>query len=263
MGEIPDSHPRKASLLARAKLTEAASQGLLAESALIAHGRGEAFDYLLGEKTSESASLAIRQTAARLLNAERPVISLNGNTTVLAGEQAIMAAAIIGCPVEVNIYYRTPERMQKLTSTLEKIRIKVSQMAPPSGWNGAQWHDSVNSVEVLGADADGRIEGLEGPRAICSSRGIEAADAVLVPLEDGDRCEALVALGKQVLVIDLNPLSRTARMAHVTIVDEVSRAMTELCSVLIEEPEISQWDNGQALRDALAIMAQASNQIPS
>ena len=68
MGEIPDSHPRKASLLARAKLTEAASQGLLAESALIAHGRGEAFDYLLGEKTSKSASLAIRETAARLLN---------------------------------------------------------------------------------------------------------------------------------------------------------------------------------------------------
>ena len=47
MGEIPDSHPRKASLLARAKLTEAASQGLLAESALIAHVRGEDFDYLL------------------------------------------------------------------------------------------------------------------------------------------------------------------------------------------------------------------------
>ena len=84
-----------------------------------------------------------------------------------------------------------------------------------------------------------------------------------MPLEDGDRCEALVALGKQVLVIDLNPLSRTARMAHVTIVDEVSRAMTELCSALVEELELSQWDNGQALRDALAIMAQASNHIPS
>ena len=119
MGEISDSHPRKASLLARAKLTEAASQGLLAESALIAHGRGEAFDYLLGEKTSDSASLAIRATAARLLKAERAVISLNGNTTVLAGEQAIRAAAIIGCPVEVNIFYRTPERMEILISTLE------------------------------------------------------------------------------------------------------------------------------------------------
>ena len=52
-------------------------------------------------------------------------------------------------------------------------------------------------------------------------------------------------------------------MAHVTIVDEVSRAMTELCSALVEKPEISQWDNDKALRDALGIMAQASNQIPS
>ena len=263
MGEIPDSHPRKASLLARAKLTEAASQGLLAESALIAHGRGEAFDYLLGERTSDSASQAIRETAARLLKAERAVISLNGNTTVLAGEQAIRAAAIIGCPVEVNIYYRTPERMENLISTLENLRLNVANQDPPLGWDDSQWPDIVNSVDILGGDADGRIEGLEGPRSICSSRGIEVADAVLVPLEDGDRCEALVALGKQVLVIDLNPLSRTARMAHVTIVDEVSRAMTELCSALVEEPEISQWDNGQALRDALGIMAQASNQIPS
>jgi len=52
-------------------------------------------------------------------------------------------------------------------------------------------------------------------------------------------------------------------MAHVTIVDEVSRAMTELCSALVEEPKISQWDNGQALRDALEIIAQAPNQIPN
>ena len=261
MGEIPDSHPRKASLLARAKLTEAAAEGLLAQSAMIAHGRGEAFDYLLGEKTSESASQAIREVAARLLNAERAVISLNGNTTVLAGEQAIRAAAIIGCPVEVNIYYRTPERIQKLISALEEIRQKVANEVPPSGWGSSQWSESVNSTEILGADADGRIEGLEGPRALCSSRGIQAADAVLVPLEDGDRCEALVGLGKQVLVIDLNPLSRTARMAHVTIVDEVTRAMTELCIALSEKTQVSSWDNDQALRDALAIMAQASEQI--
>ena len=35
MGEIPDSHPRKVSLLARAKLTEAAAEGLLAQSCLL------------------------------------------------------------------------------------------------------------------------------------------------------------------------------------------------------------------------------------
>ena len=96
MGEIPDSHPRKASLLARAKLTEASLQGLLAESAMIAHGRGEAFDYLLGEQTSDSARAAIGESAARLRAAKHPIISLNGNTTVLAGADAIRAAAILG-----------------------------------------------------------------------------------------------------------------------------------------------------------------------
>ena len=75
------------------------------------------------------------------------------------------------------------------------------------------------------------------------------------------RCEALIALGKQVIVIDLNPLSRTARMAHVTIVDEVSRAMAELCRALVAEPQVSDWDNEQALRDALEIMGEASKRI--
>ena len=81
--------------------------GLLADSAMIAHGRGEAFDYLLGERTTESAREAIRESAARLGNARRPVISVNGNTTVLAGDGAIRLAAVLGCPIEVNLYYRT------------------------------------------------------------------------------------------------------------------------------------------------------------
>ena len=63
------------------------------------------------------------------------------------------------------------------------------------------------------------------------------------------------------LVIDHNPLSRTARMAHVTIVDEVTRAMTELCIALTEDLKVSDWDNNQSLRDALAIMVEASELI--
>ncbi len=47
MADIPASHPRRASLLRRKSLVDAAKLGLLADSALIAHGRGEAFDYLL------------------------------------------------------------------------------------------------------------------------------------------------------------------------------------------------------------------------
>ena len=255
MGEIPDSHPRKASLLARAKLTQAAREGLLAESAMIAHGRGEAFDYLLGEKTSDSAKTAIKECAARLLAAENPIVSMNGNTTVLAGKQAIRAAAIIGCPIEVNIYYRTPERMEKLIAALESMKEEVAAEVDE------KTKASVMAVEILGADTDGKIDGLEGPRSICSRKGIESADVVLVPLEDGDRCEALVALGKQVLVIDLNPLSRTARTATVTIVDEVARALGEMEELLLQNPQSTDWDNQKTLREALEIISDSSKRI--
>ena len=47
MADIPDSHPRKASLMSRLRMVEASKRGLLAESAMIAHGRGEAFDLSL------------------------------------------------------------------------------------------------------------------------------------------------------------------------------------------------------------------------
>jgi phosphopantothenate synthetase len=50
-------------------------------------------------------------------------------------------------------------------------------------------------------------------------------------------------------------------MAHVTIVDEVSRAMSELYRALLTKPEASDWDNEQALRDALEIMGEASKRI--
>ncbi|MEE2811887.1 MAG: hypothetical protein VX320_01685, partial [Candidatus Thermoplasmatota archaeon] len=86
MGEVPTSHPRYRSLMSRKKLVEAASRGMLAESALIAHGRGEAFDYLLNESTCEAAKNAISEVATRLLVAERPILSLNGNATALAGD---------------------------------------------------------------------------------------------------------------------------------------------------------------------------------
>ena len=82
---------------------------------------------------------------------------------------------------------------------------------------------------------------------------------VLVPLEDGDRCEALVAAGKQVLVIDLNPLSRTSMTATVTIVDEVSRASSKLLDQVVGgERESSYWDNAAALNAALDIISDAS-----
>ena len=89
---------------------------------------------------------------------------------------------------------------------------------------------------------------------MCSADGIEKADVVLVPLEDGDRCEALIALGKEVIAIDLNPLSRTSRTATVTIVDEVSRALSGIVNELHSNPEPSIWDNKNTLKDALEVM---------
>mgnify|MGYP003323670396 FL=1 len=258
MGDIPDSHPRRTSLLARQSLVDAAAEGLLADSAMIAHGRGEAFDYLLGETTSDSARDAIREVAARLLAAERPVISVNGNTVVLAGEELIRVAAVVGCPIEVNLYYRTPERVMGLLGRLSEQRDVVAAEVPPRGWEG-DWREAVGSVVLLGSSAGHSIPGLDGPRAKCCREGIGQADVVLVPLEDGDRCEALVAAGKQVLVVDLNPLSRTSMMATVTVVDEVSRASSELLGEVVSgDCEPGPWNNAAALNAALSIISDAS-----
>ena len=125
MVEIPDSHPRKRSLLSRQKIVEGSLKGLLADSAMIAHGRGEAFDYLLGEVTTESAGSAIRESAARLMAADHPVISVNGNTVLLAGKRALRLAAALGCAIDVNLYYRTPERVAGLLSLMEEQRTLV------------------------------------------------------------------------------------------------------------------------------------------
>mgnify|MGYP001770770919 CR=1 FL=1 len=91
------------------------------------------------------------------------------------------------------------------------------------------------------------------------------ADVVLLGLEDGDRTEALVRMGKRVIAIDLNPLSRTARAATVTIVDNVVRAFPllvkyarEMKNLSREELEgvVARYDNRAVLASALRFMAQ-------
>ena len=49
-----------------------------------------------------------------------------------------------------------------------------------------------------------------------------------MPIEDGDRAEALVKMGKVVISIDINPLSRTSRTATVPVSDEMSRALENI-----------------------------------
>ncbi|EQD37480.1 protein containing DUF137, partial [mine drainage metagenome] len=72
------------------------------------------------------------------------------------------------------------------------------------------------------------MPGLPSDRARVDRAGIYVADVCVVPLEDGDRTEALRALGKRVISIDLNPLSRTSRTADLPIVDELVRALDRL-----------------------------------
>ncbi len=249
VGEVPKSHPRYASLMARKRMTDAANAGMLADSALIAHGRGEAFDYLLGEVTCEPARRAICKTASTLLSADKCVISVNGNTVALAGTQLIACAAVLNCPVEVNIYYRTHERMKALISALEKQRMDAAELYPNLA-------EKIANVPILGNKPDGQIPNLEGPRANCHSDGILSANVILVPLEDGDRCEALIAMGKTVCVIDLNPLSRTAKTASVTIVDELTRCVPILLNELMREStsQDDDWDNDLNLQEVIAVM---------
>ena len=206
--KIPPEHPRAESLRIRERLIEQFSEGVVATAGLIAHGRGEAFDYLVGERTTKPALKAIKAAASALLTAEKPVVSVNGNTAALVAEEIVKLVSVTKARIEVNLFYRSVERERAIKELLEKA--------------GA--HD----VLGVGEDASAKIPELGSERRRVDPRGILLADVVLVPLEDGDRTEALVKMGKKVIAIDLNPLSRTAQKATITIVDNVVRAMPKL-----------------------------------
>lgn len=204
MTTLPRSHPRYRSLVVRAHLAEQMDRGLVVPEGLMAHGRGEAFDYLLGERTTPSAARAERAAAARLLLASRPVLSVNGNVAALAASQvAQLARALPSLRVEVNLFHRTPERARLVEEVLTEAGVRT----------------------VLGVRPTARLRGLPSDRGWVDREGILLADVVLVPLEDGDRAQALVQAGKFVIAIDLNPLSRTAVASQLPVVDELTRAL--------------------------------------
>ena len=204
---VPRSHPRYESLMIREKLVKGVEEGITVLQGLIAHGRGEMFDYVLGEKTHDFAWEAERAGTALMLISKHPVISVNGNTAVLVPEKLKELSEILNAPVEVNIFHFSKERVEKIKRYLEGFGIKV----------------------LAGCDAE--LKGLEHGRRIVDKRGILIADVVLVPLEDGDRCKVLKEHGKKVIAIDLNPLSRTAMTADITIVDNVVRAIPNMVKI--------------------------------
>jgi len=209
---IPRSHPRYASLMQRERLVRAWKAGIVVPEGLIAHGRGEAWDYLMGEGTSAPALVAERAAAAYLLAAHRPVISVNGNVAALNGGDVVRLAKAIPARIEVNLFHRSQDRVRKIVHLLE----------------------SAGAKSVLGLRPNARIPGLDSKRALANREGIFGADVVLVPLEDGDRAEALVRMKKTVISVDLNPLSRTSQRATIPIVDELTRALRNIEKFVIE-----------------------------
>jgi len=205
MATIPKSHPRLNSLLIREKLVDGFDNNLVAKEGLLAHGRGEAFDYLIGEKTSKSAKKAIKVAAFMLKNAENSVISVNGNFAALCPKEIIQLAKSTNSKIEVNLFYSSEKRKKAITRILKK--------------SGAK--------EILGLNkkSSTKLLGIDSARRIVDKNGIFSADVVLVPLEDGDRTIALKKAKKKVITFDLNPLSRTAETADITIVDNVTRSM--------------------------------------
>lgn len=243
MVEIPRSHPRYWSLVLRERVVEAMRGGVVVPEGLIAHGRGECFDYLLGEETRGFALEAARAAVALLLLARRPVISVNGNAAALAARDLVRLADTVGAVLEVNLFYRSEERARRIRDLLLA--------------SGAR--------EVVGVeDAVVPVPGLEHARGRVSPRGIAAADVVMVALEDGDRTEALRRWGKKVIAVDLNPLSRTARAADVTIVDNIVRIVPRMVEMAGEmrtwprgrlEAVVAGYDNRRVLAESLRFIS--------
>ncbi len=237
---IPESHPRYESLVLREKIVEASKEGYLADSAMIAHGRGEAFDYLIGEKTTYPAKRAIYVAVAALILSKNPVISVNGNATALAIDEIIEFAQLIDAKIEINLFYRTDERVKLITELYKN-------------------HGYENILGTLDDDIE-YLDGIKNNRATASKTGIFEADTILIPLEDGDRAEILKKSGKNILTIDLNPLSRTSKMSDVSIVDNIVRAiplMTKIAYDLKNQKRkeliemVNDFDNDENLNDSL------------
>ena len=231
--KIPKSHPRFVSLNIREKIVSAYNNGLVAKEGLLAHGRGEAFDYLIGERTMRSARTAINAAAVTLLTAKNSVISVNGNIAALCPKEIIQLAKITKSKIEVNLFYHNEDRKKKIVKHLKNAGAK----------------------QVLGTNprSNRKIIGIDSPRRIIDKDGIFAADVILIPLEDGDRTQALKNAGKTIITFDLNPLSRTAQTADITIVDNVVRGMRLLISACKKaKTKKVNFNNRKALASAIS-----------
>ena len=225
---IPKSHPRYESLMQRHKIEEGIKDGFVPTTGMIAQGRGEAFDYLIGERTTKSAELAEKAAVCALKKSQRPVISVNGNVAALCPEDVVKLAKLLDAKIEVNLFYWTKEREEKIAAILKKAGAK----------------------KVYGVGKKVRVPGLDSARGLVDPEGIHTSDCVLVMLEDGDRAEALKRLGKTVIAIELNPFSRTAQAADMAVVDNVVRALPNMIKFAGKSCSVTGFDNKKNLKES-------------
>ncbi|MHA1466696.1 MAG: phosphopantothenate/pantothenate synthetase [Promethearchaeota archaeon] len=244
--DIPKTHPRYQSLKYRHKIIEGLKSLVVTEAGLIAHGRGECFDYILGEITREPAKIAIKAAVAMLLLAKNPVISVNGNVAALVPNELVAFANEVNAPLEINLFYKKEGRIDAIKKVLEK--------------SGAIDIRGINKERIV------EIEGLDSNRRLVES--IAEADVIMVPLEDGDRTEALKKIGKKVIAVDLNPISRTAIWADITIVDNIIRTIPEMISIskelkLLNKKKLNEivndFDNRTNIQDTLDLIIKYIN----
>jgi 4-phosphopantoate--beta-alanine ligase len=204
----------------------------------------------LGEKTTDTALKAINAAAALLLIAKYPIISVNGNVAALCAKDLCNLNQIIdNSALEINLFYATQKRKRSIAKELKKYSPK----------------------KILGLNKKKLVEipELKSNRRNVDPAGIYKADVVFVPLEDGDRTIALKKMKKKVITVDLNPLSRTALSADITIVDNIIRVIP----LLIKKIEyykkhflpkdlygvVDSFDNNYVLTNALDIIRSEKN----
>lgn len=159
--KVPKDHPRYQSLIYRHKIIKGLKSLIVAEAGLIAHGRGECFDYILGEKTNNTAKRSIRAATALLILAKKPVISVNGNTAALCAKELVKLSNIVNAPLEINLFYRKKGRIEAIKNILE----------------------NAGASNILGINEDKMVEikELSSNRRRVDPMGIYLADVVLKP----------------------------------------------------------------------------------
>ena len=154
--------------------------------------------------------------------------------------EIIDLANMVNAKIEINLFYRTDERVKLLTKLYRD-------------------HGYKDILGHLDDDIE-YIDGIKNNRASASKTGIYNADTILIPLEDGDRAEILKKSGKNIITIDLNPLSRTSKMSDVSIMDNIVRAipfMTKIAEDLKTQDKeilmelVNEYDNDENLKESL------------